>query len=864
MLELILFGAVFLSIFKFKKDINLLKQEILLLKNQKNMVEQTKIEEKNTSPSRQTSLPPTPKPMNNNALYTNTIKPSFTTTHSNKPEKKAPQEYTKSPFDKLGEFFMNYFTTGNIIVRIGGVVLFFGLAFLAKYAAEHSMVSIEVRLFSIAIMAVFLIGLGWRLRQREGYYGLILQGLGVAVFYLVIYASAKIYLLMPLLLAFALMLCVVIVGVALSVRQNALPLALFSIVGGFATPILTSDGSGSHITLFSYYALLNFGIFLIAWYRSWRVLNVTGFFFTFVIALIWGTLRYESEFLLSSELFLLLFYFFYLAVSVLFTHKQEFSFRAPIDTTLVFGLPIVAFGIQVSLVAHIQYALAGSAFVLGSLYLGLYFLLRSKEKMKLLSLSFLGLSIIFYTITLPYLFDDRLTATLWALEGAGVVFVSLRQNQTIARYFGQILVVVATLLYLVASNPFSQETSLLAYINTTYLGYLFIMLSTFFIAYMLDKNITKLTVFEKYNSTIFLALGVAIWLISGLHEAQNISQKFGNTMLLYLGVWGAIFGAIALYFSWKNLQLFLEGYFLLGVLFLISIGEHYLVSHPFEGIGSVALSVFFATHYLLLYLHGRSWKNQPFFHLLSLWLIVILLALESTYLASLLSEYAMWQLFAWMGVIMAFASVLFFKKKFLPHFFKDQEELYKNSGQIGLMLLLFVSLLYSFSFTAMSELGYIPFFNPLEAMTCGVFFLIYKWLTRQNFEDKKLLIGLLLGVGVLFLSVVLARLVHLLLDIRYELFSLLKNMEFQMGISLLWGLLALGAILYAKKLQSRLIWIAGASLMGIVVIKLFLVELSKSGSIERIISFIAIGVLLLLVGYFAPLPPKCETQPQDN
>ena len=38
--------------------------------------------------------------------------------------------------------------------------------------------------------------------------------------------------------------------------------------------------------------------------------------------------------------------------------------------------------------------------------------------------------------------------------------------------------------------------------------------------------------------------------------------------------------------------------------------------------------------------------------------------------------------------------------------------------------------------------------------------------------------------------------------------------------------------------------------------KLFLVELGNSGGIERIASFIIVGLLLLLVGWFAPVPPK--------
>jgi len=40
------------------------------------------------------------------------------------------------------------------------------------------------------------------------------------------------------------------------------------------------------------------------------------------------------------------------------------------------------------------------------------------------------------------------------------------------------------------------------------------------------------------------------------------------------------------------------------------------------------------------------------------------------------------------------------------------------------------------------------------------------------------------------------------------------------------------------------------------VAKLFLVELLHAGTVERIVSFIVVGILLLVLGYFAPVPPK--------
>ena len=56
----------------------------------------------------------------------------------------------------------------------------------------------------------------------------------------------------------------------------------------------------------------------------------------------------------------------------------------------------------------------------------------------------------------------------------------------------------------------------------------------------------------------------------------------------------------------------------------------------------------------------------------------------------------------------------------------------------------------------------------------------------------------------------------------------------------------------------------GAALIAVVVAKLFFVELGNRGGLERIISFIGVGVLLLVVGYFAPLPPRKAEPEQVN
>jgi uncharacterized membrane protein len=69
-------------------------------------------------------------------------------------------------------------------------------------------------------------------------------------------------------------------------------------------------------------------------------------------------------------------------------------------------------------------------------------------------------------------------------------------------------------------------------------------------------------------------------------------------------------------------------------------------------------------------------------------------------------------------------------------------------------------------------------------------------------------------------------------------------------------LCAVIAMVLGDRRQLRTAWIAGAALLGVVVLKLFFVELADHGGIYRIVSFIGVGVLLLLVGYVAPVPGR--------
>jgi uncharacterized membrane protein len=58
----------------------------------------------------------------------------------------------------------------------------------------------------------------------------------------------------------------------------------------------------------------------------------------------------------------------------------------------------------------------------------------------------------------------------------------------------------------------------------------------------------------------------------------------------------------------------------------------------------------------------------------------------------------------------------------------------------------------------------------------------------------------------------------------------------------------------------RSVWFTGAALMSIVVVKLFVVDLGNTATLERVVSFLGVGLLLLVVGYFAPVPPRTAAE----
>jgi uncharacterized membrane protein len=109
-----------------------------------------------------------------------------------------------------------------------------------------------------------------------------------------------------------------------------------------------------------------------------------------------------------------------------------------------------------------------------------------------------------------------------------------------------------------------------------------------------------------------------------------------------------------------------------------------------------------------------------------------------------------------------------------------------------------------------------------------------------------------------WLNAALLRTLHRWAGVPFDFDAMIQSTLVQTAVSIFWTVLALATMLIATRRASRGTWVTGAVLLAVTIAKLFLVDLSRVGTIERIVSFVAVGLLTLVIGYFSPLPPVAK------
>jgi uncharacterized membrane protein len=751
-----------------------------------------------------------------------------------------------------------WFTEGNVPVKVGVIVLFLGVGALLKYAADSGWlrVPVEFRLAGIAAAALAALVFAWRKRESHRAFALSLQGGAIGVLILTVFAAFRLYHLLPAGFAFALLVVVVAGAGVLAVLQDALALAVLAVVGGFLAPILVATDSGNHVALFSYYAVLNTMIFAIAWIRPWRALNLLGFAFTFGIGTAWGVLKYRPELFVSTEPFLLLFFAFYLLIPLFYARRLAPDKGDLIDSTLVFGMPLLVFPLQAALLGGNRMELAWSALGAAAIYSVLATAELRRLGLRLLGQSHALLALGFATLAVPLGLSARATACTWAIEGAALVWLGLRQQRRLPRWIGYGLQACAGLAFVYGYG--SSVTDDVPILNGEFFGAFLIALAGLVSARLISRADARTPL-----AILLFLWGWGWWIAAFGHQMALFAPAAlqSDWWLALVAVTGALAAAAYRRLEWSESAWPALALFALAppLLAFICNDNH----GPLEGWAAAAWALWLLA--ALVALSALAAGRHAIIHIahfVFLWTIALVLGVEFGHLAEAHLQLGdVWIGLAALAPLAALFWLVLARATFVRWPDTTAAERLRHWLLASIAAVLAIAWLIGLFIEGQpAPLPYLPLFNPLELSQFGFLLLLLAWYRRAALEGNALLDAefrarALAVAGVVLLTAITLRSAHFLGDVPWS-DALWNSALAQAALSISWTVAGIAAMLLGKYRGSRAVWIGGGVLMGVVILKLLLIDRQHLHDLPAIIGMLAVGVLLIGVGYFAPVPPR--------
>ncbi|MGY3231017.1 putative membrane protein [Luteibacter sp. HA06] len=771
--------------------------------------------------------------------------------------------------ERLLEAGKRWITEGNVPVKVGMLVLFAGVAAFLKYASDQGMfhMPVSVRLSLVPLVAIAGVAFGWMQREKRRAFALSLQGGALGVLVMTVFAAYRLYGLLPATATFGLLIVFVAGLGVLAVLQDALALAVLGLIAGFAAPIIASTGQGNHVALFSYYAVLNLGILGIAWKKAWRVLNVLGFIGTFGVGTAWGVLSYRPALFASTEPFLILHFLLYLAVPWLHVLRSPRRGRAILDGCLMFGNPIASLLLQGALLDWEPMPLAISALVAAAIYVAIAFAIRKREDMGLLRETWAVLSVAFATIAVPLALSASVTASVFALEGAGLIWLGFRQARRLPRWAGVFLQLAAGVAWALAAL-FTHHYNDLPILNAAFIGSLLLVLGAGVGVWQFDRHGMSRGVSGLARIGL-LVWAVIWWLVSFGNEIDT----FVFERPLAFGEWLALLAVTAWLLAEackrvRKLDLgvvlaFAVPLFLAAgmVVALSAVGENI---QPFNGWPLAGIAVMLATGWLTL----RAIAAHRVAAILAAtigwvrWLVIgtAAIALAFDFVTTMGQG---WKLLAAAMPTLLLAGLVLWRPRVVAAPLNAYADAIRNAvGACAALALFLAGVIALGTAGASNPLVFIPVLNPVDLLLIAVLLLTARGISDAVVpaSTRRLRPAVIAVMFFIIATSMTLRSVHHLGGVPWDN-SMPGSSLAELSLTVVWSIIGVVAWVLGSKRGQRLLWMAGAVTMALVLAKLLLVDRGHLGNLFGIASFMAYGVLCTVIGYLAPAPPRQAAEP---
>lgn len=386
----------------------------------------------------------------------------------------------------------------KIINLVGIVVLLIGISIGVKYAIDKNLITPFVRIILAYSASVALLLLSFMLKKNyEGFSAILFSG-AMASMYFTTYGAFTYYDFFSQTLCFVIMAVIAVYTASRSLQYNRQEIAAVGMVGAYAIPMLISTNHENYILLFSYILVMNAGILIISFKRSWKLLNLLALVITWSFFIGWLLARYKEVFRFYAVIFMSVYFILFLLSAFAFTvtrktklsnqqllHVLINNFALFIALLTIFSIPTSnpnAAGVTAfCAVLFFVFAIAGNYFFHDEKVLNRIHYATAL----LLIVLWIGIQCSGLTITM-----------LWTLL-AIIVFITGILTKTVWPRLAAILLVALTLLKLVLLDSifFTAVQKIIAYIT---IGTLLLVLSFFYqkfkaVLFADDENKTNIS-----------------------------------------------------------------------------------------------------------------------------------------------------------------------------------------------------------------------------------------------------------------------------------------------------------------------------------------------------------------------------------
>jgi len=359
---------------------------------------------------------------------------------------------------------------GNWLARIGIVAIIFGVAFFISLAIDRGWLGEAERVILGVAGGLVFIGAGEYFRRRYGVWAQTVTGGGIAILYLSVYGAFALYGLISTELAFGAFALITLAGALLSLRHEAVGVAVLSIFGGFATPLLLREQLPDQRLLLAYVLVLDVGVLALAGFRNWRWFTLLGWAGSLILFAFWQQELEPSTELAQIGITAIFLVFAGATIAFHIVRRQAAGIA---DLALVTLNAAGYYGISYWLMNDpYRDWMGGFTALVAAFYVLLAAACRMRGPEQLnLTLFSAGLAVVFAVIAVPVQLGGPWISVAWGIEALVLIGMSFPLRIRELRWAGYAMFVVSGGWLLAADTPGALAEDLTPFYNEYTISY---------------------------------------------------------------------------------------------------------------------------------------------------------------------------------------------------------------------------------------------------------------------------------------------------------------------------------------------------------------------------------------------------------